>query len=61
MAIQPRLSTAEKVRQAANLALAAAEDMEIGSKSMSRVERLIDDVERAAKDMRAAVRGSGVR
>ncbi|MGY2732373.1 hypothetical protein [Sphingomonas sp. UYP23] len=61
MASQPRLTTAERVRRAANDALEAAEAMEIGSKTMGRVERLIGDVERAASDMRAAVRGSGVR
>ena len=58
---QSRLSTPDRVRAAANAAIDAADAMDIGSRTMGRVERLIGDVERAALDMRAAVRGTGVR
>ena len=37
----------------------AADAMEIPSKTLTRVEKLIGDVEQAAMDLRAAVRGCG--
>lgn len=60
MAQQPRLSTAERIRRAAQRAIDAADLMDIPSKTAKRVENLIGDVEEAANDMRAAVRGSGL-
>lgn len=59
MADQPRPTTIERIRRAAQNALDAADAMEIPSKTLVRVEMLIGDVEQAAMDLRAAVRGPG--
>jgi hypothetical protein len=57
MAMEPRLSTPERIRRAAHDALAVADEMEIPSMTLVRVEMLIGHVEQAAMDLRAAVRG----
>ncbi len=61
MADQPRPTTIERIRRAAHDALDAADAMEIPSTTTTRVELLIGNVEQAAMDMRAAVRGHGTR
>lgn len=59
MAAQPRQTTIERIRRAAQDAWDAADAMEIPSTTTTRVEMLIGNVEQAAMDLRAAVRGCG--
>jgi hypothetical protein len=56
---QPALSSADQLRHIAEDLHAIADDYDIPSKSMTRVEMLIGRVEQAAADCRAVVRGPG--
>jgi hypothetical protein len=59
MAHAAPLSTAERVRRAAYDALAAADGLEVADRTTSRHDQLVDVVERAAIELRTAVRGPG--
>lgn len=59
MARQAPISTAERIRRAAYAALDAADQYDVPSVSTVRAEMLIGQVEQAAMDLRAAVRGTG--
>lgn len=61
MVQQPRLSTAERIRRAAQRAIDAADLMDTPSETTRRVDQLIGHIEDAANEMRAAVRGAGRR
>jgi hypothetical protein len=52
-----RPATADRVEAIGMRVLLIAEDMRAGSRHHGRSERLIDQAERAAIDLRAAVRG----
>jgi hypothetical protein len=54
---QMRLTTADHVEAIGMRLLRIAEDMTIPSRQHRRSERLIEDVEQAARDLRASVRG----
>jgi hypothetical protein len=57
MATTFRPSTADRVEAIGMRVLLIAEDMRAGSRHHSRSERLIDQAEQAAIDLRTAVRG----
>lgn len=52
-----RLTTADRVEAIGMRVLRIAEGMASGSRHHGRTERLIEDAEQAAIDLRAAVRG----
>ncbi|MEG3084019.1 hypothetical protein U1707_10235 [Sphingomonas sp. PB2P12] len=54
---QLRLTTADHVEAIGMRVLRIAEDMTAGSRHHGRSDRLIAEVEQAAQDLRAAVRG----
>lgn len=54
---QLRLTTADHVEAIGMRLLRTAEDLRSQSRHHGRSDRLIEDVERAALDLRAAVRG----
>jgi hypothetical protein len=54
---QLRLTTANHVEAIGMRILRIAEDMASGSRHHGRSDRIIEDVEQAAQDLRAAVRG----
>lgn len=55
---QLRLTTADHVEAIGMRVLRIAEDMAAGSRHQGRSERLIEQAEQAAIDLRAAVRGN---
>jgi hypothetical protein len=54
---QLRLTTADQVESIGMRVLRIADDMATGSRHQGRSERLIEQAEQAAIDLRAAVRG----
>ncbi|MBD8549473.1 hypothetical protein [Sphingomonas sp. CFBP 8764] len=57
MAASYKPTAADKVEAIGMRCLRIAEDMASPSRHVGRIERLIQDVEEAASDLRAAVRG----